>query len=99
MPAKFHVIGTFTLNAQELFVIYGDIVDGAVSAGMFLGVRLNSAVMIRVPIHSVEFLDGCHSSHVALTFKFDHPEAATGWKLLNIGDEIIEITDHESGIE
>ena len=95
MPAKFHAIGTFTINARNLFVIYGDIVDGVVKPRMFLGVPLNSAVTITAPIHSVEFVDGANGSHAALTFNFEDPDDASVWKGLNIGDEILDIRDQQ----
>lgn len=99
MTAKFHAIGTFTIDTRNLFVIYGDIVDGVVKAGMFLNVPLNSAVTIDDPIHSVEFVDRSDGSHVALAFKLDDPNDAAVWKGLNIADELLEITDRKDGDE
>ena len=90
MSARFRALGTFELKSRNLFVIFGDVREGVVRAGMVVNIRLNSELSIAEPIHSVEYLGGAAESHVALTLRLDQEEREL-MQMLNIGDEELRV--------
>jgi hypothetical protein len=94
MAARFHVRGTFHLTERDRFVVYGDVLEGEVRAGMHLQVPLNSQLSFEAPVAAVDFVDGTPTgSHVALAFLLEQPLDLTTWQGLNIGDEVLEVHD------
>jgi hypothetical protein len=57
MAARFRVVDTFNLQSRRYFVIYGDILEGVVRAGMDVVLPCESLGGVRRPITSVEFVD------------------------------------------
>jgi hypothetical protein len=57
MAARFRVADTFNLQNRRYFVIYGDILEGVVRAGMDVVLPLETLRGIRRQIASVEFVD------------------------------------------
>ena len=75
-------------------MVYGDVVEGEVRAGMLLQVPLNPQQSLDAPVVAVEFIDGTPSgSHVALAFSLAEPLDLATWHELNIGDVILEVLD------
>jgi len=93
MTAKFHAIGTIAIPAKQYFVIFGDILDGTIKPGMSAGIAFNSSIRFTAPVYSVEMVDGANGSHIALVFTASDDNELELWKALNIGDEIVEITE------
>jgi hypothetical protein len=95
--AKFHVRDTFEIEASDVFVMAGTILQGTIRKGMFAHVALNSVLCICEPIHAIEFArrkDGIED--VCLCFKLDK-ETREFARALNITDEIIEVTSDKPG--
>ncbi len=90
--AKFHVKSTFELPDAQLFVMAGSIVEGEVRAGMVAHVPFNSAVSMTDRIHSIEFARRSGGEDVCLCFKCEKG-ALELWRAMNIGDEILEISE------
>jgi hypothetical protein len=94
VAARFHVRGTFHLTGRDRFVVYGDVLEAEVRAGMRLQVPLNSQLSFEALVTAVEFVDGTPTgSHVALVLPLDEPLDLRTWQSLNVGDEVLEVRD------
>jgi hypothetical protein len=61
--SQFKAAGSFHLTSRDLFVVYGDMIEGEVRAGMLLGVTLNGSLNVTGRIASVEFVDIAAAAH------------------------------------
>ncbi len=97
MSAKFHAIGTMTLDLDGIRgVIYGDVVEGTVKEGMSITIPFSSALNMTAVIEAIEFLDNVSEkiSHIALVIdpEGDPEESAELITSLGIEDEVLEIS-------
>ncbi|MCP4111827.1 MAG: hypothetical protein GY749_40925 [Desulfobacteraceae bacterium] len=99
MKAKFHAEGTLVINigGRKKNTVYGDIIEGVIKKGMHIYIPLNKSFNLSFEIEGIEFIDkrSEQKAYVCLVLK---PETDTGeytelLETLNIGDEILEITD------
>ncbi len=91
--AKFFVFDTFELASRNLFVLAGEIREGEIKAGMNVNIRFNSSVSMTAPIHSIEFALRRGREDVCLCILYEDDTDLMIWRGLNIGDEIVEVTD------
>jgi hypothetical protein len=98
MPAQFRAAGTIHLRARKVFVIYGDVLSGAVDEGMFLEVPLNSTFSVSGRISAVEQVDLApeQRAYVGLVMDYDDPEELGFWEVMNISNEVLEISEVEA---
>jgi len=100
MNAKLHAKGTTIICKREKrLAIYGEIIEGNVKKGMHVLIPINSGLLIKIEIESVEYLDKIKDgkSYIALVLK---PEENVEEEIeliqdLNIGDEVLEICSAE----
>ena len=99
MEARFNVVGTFhrARNDALTFVMYGDVVDGEVVAGMLVRIPFNSAVCMEGEVGSVELIENPAGSHVALTIHVNDQAELEIWKGLNIGSEEVLVVEAGAG--
>jgi hypothetical protein len=84
-------VGTFRLNQRGL-VVYGDVVEGSVSAGERLPIPLNSSLSIAATIASIDAVDGTATqSHVALLVSADDDLEMSVIEGLNFIGETLQI--------
>ena len=96
--AKFHAKGSFKIDRNGLrTVIFGDIVDGTIRHGMKIHIRFNDSLSMTSEIEAVELVDRITDrvSHVALVLRVeeDADEEADLFASLNVGDEVLEVTE------
>jgi hypothetical protein len=91
MP-KFHVRDTFEIPDRKLFVMAGSIVEGKISAGMFVHVPCNLSLHLTTRIHCIEFARRKDGEDVCLCIE-SQPEAAEILRGLNLGDETFEVNE------
>ena len=90
----FEAIGALKINDRR-YAIYGNILTGEISRGQSVAIPLNGSVSVTLDIDSVEYMDRIHekTSYVAITFlKLDN-ETVDLLEALDIGNEILNITD------
>jgi len=63
---------------------------------MILAVPFNSAVHMTAPIAGVEGIDGDSDVPTRLTISYSTDTELALWRGLNIGDEVLEITEASS---
>jgi hypothetical protein len=82
MKATFKVAGTFELKSRSLFVVFGEIVDGELSAGMQISLPLQGELSATGTIASVEFVDfaAYGKSYPALTLHVEEPGELEIWR-------------------
>lgn len=90
MP-KFLVSDTFEVSGRPQFIVAGSVVEGDISEGMIVHVPLNSVVNMKARIHSIEFVPRHGGEDVCLYLDVG-PDALKIWRVLNIGDETLEIS-------
>ena len=96
VAARFRAEDTFVIHSRRYFVIAGEIVEGAVRAGMLLSVPLNGSVAMTAPVHAVELVDGPgRKSRVGLVIACEDDFEVELWQALGIGGETLDL--HESG--
>ena len=95
MAAHFLSRGTFTLASRRYFVIFGDIVEGTIRAGMHASAALSSSARFTAPIHAVESVDRSSGSHIGLVFAASDDEELDHWAALNFAEVVLEITENE----
>jgi hypothetical protein len=91
--AKFHVFDIFEVESRNLFVLAGEITEGEIKVGMKVNIRFNSSVSMTAPIHSIEFARREGREDVCLCILYKDDTELMIWRGLNIGDEIVELTD------
>ena len=97
MPARFRVSRTFLISQQQLFVLAGDIVEGAVSPGMQFEIPVGAAPSLVFRVHSVEFVDRMRPSEskVALTVKCDSAGMLDVLLASDLREKEIDVRDQE----
>ena len=89
MPT-FHVKDTFEIPTRKLFVMAGTILNGKIQAGMFVRVRCNSELDMKVRIHSIEFALRKNGEDVCLCIEAD-PKLAQLLRGLNIANQTVDV--------
>jgi hypothetical protein len=76
MTAIFKVAGSFEMPTRELFVVFGDVLEGTITPGMLVRMPLQGDFSVTSTIASVEFIDfvAHEQSFVAITFQLDDPQ-------------------------
>ena len=94
MPASFRVVSTFALEGRRLFVLKGRIIRGTVAPGMILAVPFNPRFQMTAPIIGIEGVVGDPDAPTCLTISYSSDTELALWRGLNIGDEVLEITEN-----
>src|SRR5215213_5254519 len=78
-PARFLVHGVLR-RSDDTVIVYGDIIEGSIRAGMRITVPSGAAGMLVEPIRAIDFLDAIASgvTCVGLTLKPPAPIALRG---------------------
>lgn len=95
MKGRFHVKDTFEIPSRQIFVMAGSVVEGEISAGMFVHIPLNSLAAITFRIHCIEAARRQGGEDVCLCFE---SQGKAGELLcgLNIENETFEVTTEGS---
>lgn len=96
MSAQFKVSRSFLLPSRSLFVLAGAITEGAVRPGMFVLIPFNRSASKACSIEGVEFLRSDNLEEIALTVRYEEPDEGAFLQTLDISDEFLVISDHES---
>jgi hypothetical protein len=99
MRARFLVKGLIA-RTNDL-MIYGDITEGGLRAGMRIGIPLDASRTILEPICSIDFLDdvageGTTCVGLALVPAAEHREL---WSTLALDGEVLEVVDEERRVD
>jgi len=96
MNARVQVHATFTVpDPVPLFVVSVEILEGQIRSGMFLRVPLNSMLDLTARIASIgEVNNSWGLPLVGLTLRCEDECGRDIMDALNIGDEILAVTDH-----
>ncbi|MHC4879300.1 MAG: hypothetical protein ACYTGL_22830 [Planctomycetota bacterium] len=94
MEARVQVHSTFTVpKPVPLFVVAVEVVDGEISAGMFLRVPLNPMLDFTVRIADVGPINNSWGlSLVGLVLRCDDESSRQLVDVMNIGDELLAVT-------
>jgi hypothetical protein len=96
MSVLFRVEYTFVIAERGLFVLAGEIVEGAVRPGMVLQVPLNDMVTMTAPVHGVEFVDRPgQRSHTGLTLQCEDDIDLSLWRGLNLDGHVFAVVEPE----
>lgn len=94
--ARFHVNESFAIESRSLFVLAGNVVEGAVLPGMVILVPLNSQLSLSAAVHSIEIANGSDGREgLRLCILCADSEELTLWSGLGISDEELEVTPSE----
>lgn len=74
MGTIFKVVGTSELKSRNLFVVYGEIVEGMVHPGMRVSVPKDSPATLAA-IRAIDFIDFRMSKQSYVALSFDRSEA------------------------
>jgi hypothetical protein len=100
MSVRFRVEYTFAIAERGLFVLVGEIVEGAVRPGMVLQVPLNDMVTMTAPVHGVEFVDGPdQQSRTGLTLKCEDDIDLSLWRGLNLDGHVFTVVEPEPELQ
>jgi hypothetical protein len=92
MHARFRVKGTIARSGDDL-IIYGDILEGSIRAGMFINISLPDLQTVTERIRSIEFvddIDGGATTYVGLGVRSADDNPAD-WTDLALDGEILEV--------
>jgi hypothetical protein len=93
VSARFLVQGVFHLKSRELFVVYGDVLEGEVRPGMEIVLPLNSQLSLELSIEGVEFVDGTPTGfHIGLAIKLDEDLDLSLLQGLNLSAEVLTVS-------
>ena len=91
MSARFLVEDTFTVPSRHLFVVYGQVVDGAVRAGHVV----ERPGGLEAPVRAVEFVllsAGERRENPALGFEYRDEGELTRWQALELPGKVLELS-------
>jgi hypothetical protein len=95
MNGRFHVKDTFEVPSRQIFVMAGSVIEGGISAGMFVHFPLNSIDVMTVRIHCIEVARRQGGDDVCLCFEAQG-KAGELLRGLNIGNETFDVTTEGS---
>lgn len=89
--SRFHVKDTFALNDKTAFVLAGFMIEGEITAGMFLSLPFRASIKMTAEIDRMEFVHRPDGDIVCLYIKCLTPDEAVLWEALGIKDRTVEI--------
>jgi hypothetical protein len=95
MKGRFHVKDTFEVPSGQIFVMAGSVVEGEISAGMFVHIPLNSLAAMTLRIHCIEAARRQDGDDVCLCFE-SQGKAGEFLRGLNIRNETFDVTTEGS---
>jgi hypothetical protein len=100
MSARFLVEYTFEIAERGLFVLAGEIVEGAVRPGMVLEVPLNDMVFMTAPVQGVEAVDAPgQRSRTGLTLRCEDDLDLSIWRGLNLAGHVFAVVEPEPELQ
>jgi len=94
VSAKFLVEDTMTIEARNLFVIAGHVLEGKVNAGMRVSMQLDVDTVIDAEIHSIErVLAPAKSAPSGLGIYYADHDELTILQSLKLAGQVLEIAD------
>lgn len=92
--ARFRISGSFAIEGRQLFVLAGDVIDGRIVPGMHVAIHLNASTTMTAPVHAVEYIRrSSDREEVGLCIKCENSEELEVWRGLNIGSEVVEVSN------
>ena len=92
--AKFEVIGSFSVEQKETFIVFGNVAEGDVYTGMLICIPISTSHSLAVRITSIENVDGLADggSHVGLELKPKDHDQLRLWEALPLAGQTLEIS-------
>ena len=87
----FKVTTPFVVKGRRLFVLPGEVIEGAPRPGMRLSVPLNNSVEMTAEVHSVE--QGADDDEVHICIEYGDELELELWQSMGLGDEDLILTE------